>query len=216
MARLAPVARPRGRPRSTDPPAATDEVILDAALDAFAEHGFAGASVRDVARRLGVSHNLVPQRFGTKERLWYAAVDHGFAALGHDIHLDVRPKDPFDTLRAVIVRFVEATAAYPQLLRILNHEAARPGPRLDHLFTNYIGPTSRAVQAAMAQLTARGAAREVPPAAWYFLLTHGAAGPFGMAPLAAKFGPPVSTDDPAALRAYAEGIADLLIDGLRT
>jgi AcrR family transcriptional regulator len=208
-------ARRRGRPAATDPPAATDDAILDVALEAFAEHGFAGASVRDIARRLGVSHNLVPQRFGSKVRLWYAAVDHGFGELGHDVHVDVVPDDPFETLRRAIVRFVEGTAAHPALLRILNHEAARPGPRLDHLYRRYIGPTSTAMQAALAELSACGLAREVPPAAFYFLLTHGAAGPVGLEPLASKFGPPVSTDDPDALHAYAEAVADLLINGIR-
>ena len=40
---------PEAAPGRTDPPAATDKAILDAALDAFAENGFAGTSVRDVA-----------------------------------------------------------------------------------------------------------------------------------------------------------------------
>ncbi len=206
--------RPRGRPPASEPAAATDEAILDAALDAFAEDGFNGTSVRDISRRLGVSHNLVPQRFGSKSRLWFAAVDHGFAALGRAAHVDVVPDDPFLTLRRVIVTFVEATAGRPALLRIINQEATRPGPRLDHLYERYIGPTSAGVEAALAELSRCGAARPIPPAAFYFLLTHGAAGPLALGPLADKFGHSVSADDPAALHAYAEAVADVLIDGI--
>lgn len=44
--------------------------ILSAALDAFAEHGFHGAAMRDIARRAGVSQGLIPHHFGDKESLW--------------------------------------------------------------------------------------------------------------------------------------------------
>ena len=37
------------------------------------------------SRQLGVSHNLIPQRFGSKDRLWYAAVDQGFGTLLSDL-----------------------------------------------------------------------------------------------------------------------------------
>jgi AcrR family transcriptional regulator len=207
-------ARGRGRPPADAEPVASDEAILDAALEAFADDGFAGTSVRDLARRLGVSHNLVPQRFGSKERLWYAAVDHGFAALGEAAQVDVVRDDPFETLRRLIVTFVEATAERPALLRIVNQEATRPGPRLDHLYDRYIGPTSTAVEHLLDRLSRCGRARAVPPAAFYFLLTHGVAGPLALAPLAARFGSPVSAGDPAALHAYAESVADVLVHGI--
>lgn len=190
-------------------------MVLDAALEAFAAHGYEGASVRDVARRLGVSHNLVPQRFGSKARLWYAAVDHGFAELAEAMRAMPVLADPFETLRLVIVTFVEGVAGRPELLRIINHEAVHPGPRLDHLFERYIGPSSAAVEAALEDLSARGLARSVPPAAFYFLVTHGVSGPLAMAPLAEKFGHAVSTDDAADLHAYAQAVADVLIDGIR-
>lgn len=44
--------------------------ILSAALDAFAEQGFHGAAMRDIAQRAGVSQGLIPHHFGDKERLW--------------------------------------------------------------------------------------------------------------------------------------------------
>jgi AcrR family transcriptional regulator len=207
--------RRRGRPAAGEPPAATDDAILGAALEAFAENGYLGTSVRELSRALGVSHNLVPQRFGTKERLWYAAVEHGFATFAEAARTEPEAgEDPFDTLRRMIVRFVEAMAQQPALLRIVNQEASRPGPRLDYLFERHIGPVSRAVQGALDALGRCGRARPVPPAAFYFLITHGVAGPLALSPLAERFGPPVSADDPAALRSYAEAVADLLIHGI--
>jgi AcrR family transcriptional regulator len=47
---------------------------VDAAAAAFAECGFDKATVRDIARRAGVTHGLVLRHFGTKEKLFIAAV----------------------------------------------------------------------------------------------------------------------------------------------
>ncbi len=49
--------------------------IRSAALDLFSERGFEGASIRDVAKRAGVSPGLVQHHFGTKERLCFACDD---------------------------------------------------------------------------------------------------------------------------------------------
>ena len=49
--------------------------ILDAARTAFGERGYEGASVRDVATRAGVDAALVHHYFGTKQRLFIAAME---------------------------------------------------------------------------------------------------------------------------------------------
>ena len=59
--------RRRGRPAFGDSPVSIDEILL-AALQAFAERGYDGMSLRDLNSRLGVSHNLIFQRVGRKDR----------------------------------------------------------------------------------------------------------------------------------------------------
>jgi len=54
--------RPRGRPRS----ATADQAIRDAAVDLFAERGFEGVSVEDVAARAGVSRATIYRRYPSK------------------------------------------------------------------------------------------------------------------------------------------------------
>ncbi|MCX7621345.1 MAG: TetR/AcrR family transcriptional regulator [Acidimicrobiales bacterium] len=195
----------------------SDEELLDAALEAFARDGFAGTSVREVARTLGVSHNLIPQRFGSKERLWYAAVDHGFSRLLADLlPLATEPfPDDVARLRAWMVRFVEANAARPALLRIINREAAAPGPRLDYLFERYIKPVGELGAQLLADLHRRGEVATTSVALVYFLLTHGAGGPTTFPALAERFGEPVEPGDPAAVRHHARAAVDVLFDGLR-
>lgn len=55
--------------------------IRDAALAEFAEHGYAGAGIRGIARRAEVSPALVQHHFGTKERLRRACDEHVLAAV---------------------------------------------------------------------------------------------------------------------------------------
>ena len=57
----APV-RPPGRPRS----AIADKAIREAAVDLFAERGFEGLSVEDVAARAGVSRATIYRRYPSK------------------------------------------------------------------------------------------------------------------------------------------------------
>lgn len=45
------------------------ERIIAAAIDLFAERGYAGASVRDIAARAGVTGGLIVHHFGTKAAL---------------------------------------------------------------------------------------------------------------------------------------------------
>jgi TetR/AcrR family transcriptional regulator len=203
---------------ATDDAAPSDVRVLEAALDAFAEHGFAGTSVREVARQLGVSHNLIPQRFGSKERLWYAAVDQGFGSLLIDLMPVVLDEEPDDLsrLRAWMVRFIEANAARPALLRIINREAASPGPRFDYLFERYIDPVREVGESFLVDLYERGLVSVDSVGLVYFLMTHGAGGPIAFPALADRLGDAVQPDDPVAIRAHAEAAVDVIFDGLRS
>jgi AcrR family transcriptional regulator len=67
------VQPPAGKPRRTRDPEAKRAAILEAARSAFAERGFAGATLRDIAKRAGVTHGLVIRHFDSKESLFLAA-----------------------------------------------------------------------------------------------------------------------------------------------
>src|SRR5439155_13625736 len=53
----------------------TRAALLDAALEEFAAKGFAGARVRDMAARAGVSKDLIAYHFGSKDGLYVAVQD---------------------------------------------------------------------------------------------------------------------------------------------
>ena len=196
--------------------ALTDAEVLDAALDAFAEEGFAGTSVRSLARSIGVHHNHIPQRFGSKERLWYAAVDHGFRVIRRDLVglTRVEFSDDLALLRAGIVRYVEINAERPAMLRIINQEAVLGGERLEYLFTEFIEPVRDFGGGLLRRLEAEGKVRTDSAGLLYFFMTNGIAGPIVFPGLAARLGVAVDGQDPEAVHAHAEAAVGLLFDGL--
>jgi AcrR family transcriptional regulator len=209
--------RGRGRPPTGQAEIVSTEQLLDAALDAFADRGYEGMSVRELARALGVSHNLIPQRIGTKDALWRSAVDQGFGRLALTLaeHLSgVDGADELDRLRTTVIRFIEANAARPALLRIISREAITPGPRFDYLFDQYIEPVRAFGADLLRRLESAGRVRTSSVTLVYFFMTHGAGGPLALPALAERFGDRVDPADPAAVRAHAEAAAALLFDGL--
>ena len=80
------MARQKSVPPSVPPAAAATrgegrDDILNAALKCFAESGFEGTSIADIARAAGVGHPLVHYHFGSKDALWREAVVHAFKDL---------------------------------------------------------------------------------------------------------------------------------------
>ncbi|MEI6726183.1 MAG: helix-turn-helix domain-containing protein, partial [Actinomycetes bacterium] len=113
--------RIKGRPRVL-----TNEVILRAALRAFAEAGFEAMSVRGLNASLGLSHEAVSQRFGSKRSLYFAALDFGFAdffaAVAKERATRPAPVDDLGELREAIRTFMAAASVTPELGRLVNHE----------------------------------------------------------------------------------------------
>jgi TetR/AcrR family transcriptional regulator len=209
--------RGRGRPTASDPTTLSTEHLLDVALEAFAELGYEGTSVREIARKLGVSHNLIPQRIGAKDELWRKSVDQGFGRLMLDILAALSGEDlPDDVerLRAVVTKFVEANTSRPALVRIIAKEAVIAGPRFDYLFENYIEPVRVMGAELLDRLHATGRLRTSSVSLLYFFMTHGAGGPAALPGLAQRFGSSVDPDDPEAVRRHAEESVELIFRGL--
>ena len=111
------------RPGSAD----TRQIVLLAARGAFADHGFDGATVRDVAARAGVDPALVLHYFGSKQALFVAAME---------FPLDIRTMvqrtfaGPPEEIGERFIRFVlevwDAPATRPVLLGIVRSATTDP------------------------------------------------------------------------------------------
>ena len=211
------VPRRRGRPPAAESPASRDE-ILAAALEAFAEGGYDGMSVRELNNRLGVSHNLVNRRFGAKHDLWQATVDRWFGEIADRLVVLLEEIGPDDDLlerfHAFVVLLVELNARRPEMLRMMQIEASIEGPRLDYIYDRFAAPVAAALGVAFAPLFETGQLRPFPPVTLFFLLTHGATAPAGHVALARKLGGGDPTT-PEAVTEHAYAVAGLIIRGLR-
>jgi TetR/AcrR family transcriptional regulator len=204
-----------GRPRTQDAPA-TVEQILDAAFTAFATYGYDGVTVRTLNRQLGVSHNLIHQRFGSKQGLWFAAVDRAFRQQVAELATVFDPtlSDPLDQLNHAIRRFIHYSAEHPERLGLMNMEGRIDNERLDYIYDNYVGPALAPLARLLEYLEQEGRIRPISLQALFFLIAHGAAAPFTLAPLASHFD---HTDprDPDLVSEHAALTADVITNGLR-
>jgi AcrR family transcriptional regulator len=190
--------------------------LLEAALSAFATHGYDGTSVRELARRVGVSHNLVHHHYGSKRALWQAALGYALAPTGRELLALVaandRERDWEAANRAGITGAVRLFARRPAAAKIMADESTRGGERLDFLFERYIAPFARLLERLLAGAPASVKRRIDARAALLFLFA-GLTAPFALGGLAAKLdGSAVLRDDD--LERFAATVAELIAHGL--
>ncbi len=121
----------------------TRERILVAALGAFSERGFDGASTREIASRAQVNLGLVQYYFGSKQKLWQESVNRAFAELsgGLDrILADDRPIDERERLRLLIRGHTHFVARNTEFIRLMHDEGKRQGPRMRWMVDRHIKP----------------------------------------------------------------------------
>jgi AcrR family transcriptional regulator len=98
----------------------TREAILDAARTRFAEHGYEGATIRGIAADAGVDPALVHHFYGTKERLFVAAVR--FPVVPSEVLgrvADLGPERLGETFVRTVLEFWEASETREQSLALV-------------------------------------------------------------------------------------------------
>ena len=203
--------RPAGRPPGTSA-VDTRREILDAALEAFAETGFEAMSVRELTRRLGVSHNLVHHHFGSKQDLWREALDHGIGSTAQELsellgHSVGSPRSR-EVLREVIEGAIALLTRRPEVARIFADESARPGPRLDYLYEQFLGPLMAILSRFLSESRAYGV-RDVDSRIAALFVLSSVSAQFAHSALAEKMG--IGSQSRIG---YTQSLVDLVLGGL--
>ncbi|MDX3074061.1 TetR/AcrR family transcriptional regulator [Streptomyces sp. NPDC088354] len=189
-----------------------EQVILQKGLEAFAELGYDRASARELAGRLGVSHNFINDRYGSKAAFWRAVVDHALTSQLAELGGEAAPEgDDAERLRWIIVRFYRTAVDRPWVDRLCTDEFSRDSERLDYLYQHYIGPTLALIAPSVAALTSAGRLPEVPLDVLFFALISPVAG-LTQEPLAQRLGRDAAPS-PEDRVATAEILANLVVDG---
>ena len=200
----------RGRPRIRQ-----DDEILVAALRAFADQGFDAMSLRSLNSQLGLSHGTISQRFGTKQRLYFAAVDLGFTSFLANISdrrrlalSTIDAPDDLADLRATIRAFLGAAMLRPELGRLMNHEGLYPTVRPQYIVEHVMEPVIASMSELLVRPREAGRVRPVTARALFFLVTHGGEGPFALTASSGAFD---SVDGPLDPQQHADDVTDLLM-----
>ena len=152
--------------------------IETAALEVFAERGFDGASTGEIARRAGVTQQLVIYHYETKLALWKAAVDRVFTRIRDRSERGLEGLEGVDDatrVRRFVREFVLFSAEVPELARFMMHEGDRRSPRLEWLVERHIRPQFEPIVDAIANAQADGHVRRGDPAHVFALVLGSAA-----------------------------------------
>jgi AcrR family transcriptional regulator len=135
---------------------ATRDKLVEAAREVFAERGFAGTRMGDLADAAGVAHGTVYTYFDTKEDVLLAVLDAVIADL-HDAMTPPNVRDPIARVEAANRAYLESYRAHAHLLRVAQ-EAAAGDPRFVDVLLDLRRTHVARVAAAIRKLQADGLA----------------------------------------------------------
>src|SRR5262245_38276961 len=103
------------------------EHIINAAIELFAEKGFEGSSIRDLAARADVNVAMVNYYFGSKEKLFEAIVEHKASFMRGKLDEIVANNDMDELAKiyAIIENYVDKILMNPSFHKILYQELLR-------------------------------------------------------------------------------------------
>lgn len=114
--------------------------ILEAATEVFAEDGFAGARVDEIARRAGVNKAMMYYRIGDKATLYAEVLHHVFSGTADRLRRNLEPAaSPEDKLRAYVRTFARTVQENPLLPSIMLQEVASGGKNLPDIVIQDLG-----------------------------------------------------------------------------
>jgi TetR/AcrR family transcriptional regulator len=145
--------------------AETKRRLLDAAEREFADKGYAGARLRDVAQAAGVQQALIHHYFVDKDGLYRAVLDRALAETAADswtiVERGLGVEDLVEAFVDLLVRFYETN---PHLLAILRMEVASGTSVAIDVMRERTQPVFHAVEALVQSMQRAGQIREDLPA----------------------------------------------------
>jgi len=153
--------------------AATDR-ILEAARGEFAQHGFGGARLQDIAARAQLSHPTLLYHFGSKEGLYAAVIEQAMQDWAAMTSLAIADgKSGFGRVASLIDAGFAFFASHHDFVVIWRREAIEGGGRLEQAMADHMRPFFAHAIEFLGQEVAAGRLREHDPVE-LMQLTYGA------------------------------------------
>jgi AcrR family transcriptional regulator len=153
---------PRGRPRGRYHHGMLRKALVDATLELIAAQDASAVSLREVARRAGVSAAAPYHHFKDKSTLLAAVAEEGFRRLiaAEERGLERMPDDPAEALERVLFVYIEFAVKHPAHFEVMFLPELHAGPfaELDRAAHESFALLVKAVERAVPR-----AARRQPP-----------------------------------------------------
>ena len=206
--------RPPGRPAQNGTQAVDEEYLLSLAFRAFAQRGYEGTTLRALSKQLGVSHNLLNVRFGTKAALWRRAVDWRMRVASQVVtEAFDETADDETRLRDLIRRFCFWATQHPDIVGLTNVEGWRSTWRIEYIAEQFVMPFKLRLDGLLARVSQKRPVCKISTAALMALLVQGVGFYFGAVPLQQRIGAGAEIE-PSHARAQADVMAAFLLAGL--
>ena len=115
--------------------------LITATTPLFAERGFNGVGVRELATAAGVNLSMISYYFGGKEGLYAAVLSEQFTSLKQVVALKGMENDPMKKFEMYVRATVARYRKSPYLLRFYTSELTNPTP----CFESIVKPAIRGV-----------------------------------------------------------------------
>ena len=121
--RIEPHGAPPTRERQRDAERTRNE-ILDVATREFAEHGYSGARVDEIAERTRTTKRMIYYYFGGKEQLYIAVLERAYARdpAAPSSEVDVEHLEPVAAIRRLAELTFDHHEAHPDFIRLVSIE----------------------------------------------------------------------------------------------
>lgn len=162
------------RDRQGDKGRETVARILEAAKDVFAEKGFAGARVDEIAERAGVNKAALYYHIGDKKSLYASAIHDIIGTAAMRLSGIETAKTPEEKMRTYIRTLATAFDENPQMPRLMMRELASGGQNLPEVFFQDLFSIFRTLSAILEEGRSKGVFIETFPLMVHFM-TIGAA-----------------------------------------
>jgi TetR/AcrR family transcriptional regulator len=206
------------KPNGSEPP--PDETprdhILDAAAEVFAELGFHGARVDEIARRAGVNKAMLYYRVGDKAALYAGVLSRSFRRAQAAVQAGlVGATSPVERMSALVSAMVNTIVEMPEMPRIMLREIAAGGDSMPPDSMAEMGALLNLVRSVLAEGVDAGVFRPVQPVLTHLTLLGGIAFMTTTRPLRERMAEQgVDTAAPSAAGDLAAFLSDLVLGGI--
>jgi AcrR family transcriptional regulator len=131
------------------------ENILTVATAEFAEHGFAGARVDEIAAKTATSKRMIYYHFGGKDGLYREVLDRAYSGVrAAESIADLDRLPVTDALRRIVEITFDYHADHPEFVRLVMDENIRRGVQIEAM--SKIEGGNRSILAILASILVRG------------------------------------------------------------